>query len=543
MPSLLWLISAFLIGVLIEWALEIFFFRRGIMQQVETARATSAEWSAKYQQQQVALQTRETELHDAHTASNQLAAKLEACTNARAELEQANQSLAARLNQTEAQLTTAAKRSATLEADLNARRTELTQVRLELDNCLVEKTNLDANVATTAATTRAFADDKSRLEKQIAELNAQLAQARAEVSASAYGRTQLEQRLQARDTEITTLRADLDGRTAQTQNLTADLAKFTAGASTATKTIHALEADQARLEKQSAELQAQLAQANAELSASTNARVQSDLGLAARDAEIAQLRAGLDAHAALNKNFTTNAATTSATIKTLEGDKAGLAVQVEQLKNDLRACADARAALAADLFARNAEIENLHAQITSLAMPPTRAPATDTAFANLRNRHEDDETPFEAACPQHLSDIKGIGSVYEQRLYAAGIGSYWELAHLSDDDFKRILEFTPLQLERINLNDIRADALRLAKATKSQGRRWTRQAPDDFEPLEGIGHTYEKRLYDAGICTFEALANASVELLEEICHAPAQFRPDYALWIKQAQEIVTQRAH
>jgi predicted flap endonuclease-1-like 5' DNA nuclease len=152
-------------------------------------------------------------------------------------------------------------------------------------------------------------------------------------------------------------------------------------------------------------------------------------------------------------------------------------------------------------------------------------------------RNDDDETPYTTACPQHLSDVKGIGSVYETRLYAAGIGSYWDLAHLSDDDLQQMLGLTNLQRERTNFPAIRADALRLAEESKSKGRKWSRHAPDDFEPLKGIGHMFEKRLYDAGICTYKALANATVEELAEICHAPARLKPDYALWIRQAKRL------
>jgi hypothetical protein len=31
---------------------------------------------------------------------------------------------------------------------------------------------------------------------------------------------------------------------------------------------------------------------------------------------------------------------------------------------------------------------------------------------------------YAAECPQHLSDVKGIGTVYEQKLYE-GTGTFW----------------------------------------------------------------------------------------------------------------------
>jgi predicted flap endonuclease-1-like 5' DNA nuclease len=57
----------------------------------------------------------------------------------------------------------------------------------------------------------------------------------------------------------------------------------------------------------------------------------------------------------------------------------------------------------------------------------------------------------------------------------------------------------------------------------------------DFKPLAGLGSVFEGRLYDAGICTYAALANATVEQLAQICQAPAWRTPDYASWIAEAR--------
>ena len=144
-----------------------------------------------------------------------------------------------------------------------------------------------------------------------------------------------------------------------------------------------------------------------------------------------------------------------------------------------------------------------------------------------------------AACPEDLSKIKGIGPVYETKLYEAGIGSYWELAQTDEAELRRILEIKEFQ--KVDLAEIKAVAQRLAEETLTVGRGWTGTAPDDFEELEGVGAVYEGRLYAAGICTFKALANATIEQLAEICKAPAFRTPDYASWIAQAKVLVTQR--
>ncbi len=294
----------------------------------------------------------------------------------------------------------------------------------------------------------------------------------------------------------------------------------------------------AELEKQVSALKAQLSKANADRDAALKEKTARAAEAQTRQTQLAQARADLaecqkrsgDLSAQIQQ-FQASSASTAERIKILEGDQARQRVQIEKLMSDLLQVASQRDHL-------GTEIAQLRAQ-----PPVVPAPAPAPTVQQLRQRSADDETPFTAACPQHLSDVKGIGAVYETRLYEAGIGSYWELAQLSNADLQRILQVTELQSAQIDFNAIRADARRLARETKSLGRQWSRGKPDDFEPLQGIGATYEKRLYDAGICTYEALANATVELLEEICHAPAQFKPDYALWIKQAKELAAKKTN
>ncbi|MSU35443.1 MAG: hypothetical protein EXS36_10075 [Pedosphaera sp.] len=53
--------------------------------------------------------------------------------------------------------------------------------------------------------------------------------------------------------------------------------------------------------------------------------------------------------------------------------------------------------------------------------------------------------------------------------------------------------------------------------------------------VDGIGPEFEKKLSDAGICTFTALARCTIEQLTEICPPSESGKPDYASWIAQAQ--------
>lgn len=138
-------------------------------------------------------------------------------------------------------------------------------------------------------------------------------------------------------------------------------------------------------------------------------------------------------------------------------------------------------------------------------------------------------------CPQDLSAVPGIGPVFEERLYAAGIGSYWALAELPAAELSTVLDARSLQSS--DLETIKGAAMKLAAETNSLGRVWDGTPPDDFDVLTGIGEVYERRLYEAGICTYETMAATTPERLAEICKAPRMRTPDYAAWVVTAAEM------
>ncbi|MEI6356627.1 MAG: helix-hairpin-helix domain-containing protein, partial [Verrucomicrobiota bacterium] len=126
------------------------------------------------------------------------------------------------------------------------------------------------------------------------------------------------------------------------------------------------------------------------------------------------------------------------------------------------------------------------------------------------------------------------GPTYEQKLHAVGVGSYWELSQLSDADIAEALDLTATERSVADLDGIRLDAARRARETGSVGRRWNGSEPDGLAQLEGIGPAAEKKLHDAGICTFETLARTSAERLAEVWPGTPQRPADHAAWITQA---------
>lgn len=229
----------------------------------------------------------------------------------------------------------------------------------------------------------------------------------------------------------------------------------------------------------------------------------------------------------------------------LEQNCQGRISELEAVNAQLRADLEARPATVEPVTAAVPLTAELSTAEPSMAEPTMADPsltmmeetsATRTATFDL------DDLPEGAVvvrCPQDLSAVPGIGTVYEQKLYARGVGSFWALSELSDETLADILGVKSFQ--DVNFEAIRAGAREWAEKTNSVGRVWDGTEPDDFEIFEGIGNVYEGRLYEAGICTYEALAEMTEEQLAEICGASAVRRPNFASWIETARRMVAQR--
>ncbi len=151
--------------------------------------------------------------------------------------------------------------------------------------------------------------------------------------------------------------------------------------------------------------------------------------------------------------------------------------------------------------------------------------------------------PQTTAIVQDLAALRGIGPVYEQRMYDRGIGTYWEIANLTDEEFIEILKPSKAAQKHLDCAAVRADALRLARETYSMGFIWDGEAVDDLQRIEGIGQVMEQRLYDAGVRTFDQLASITLEQLETIIGDSEPFAPDFIDWVNQARVLAAQRTH
>ncbi len=136
---------------------------------------------------------------------------------------------------------------------------------------------------------------------------------------------------------------------------------------------------------------------------------------------------------------------------------------------------------------------------------------------------------------QDLSAIRGVGPIFEQKLYNAGIGTYSQLAALSDAEVRAIVQPKPWQaFHHESWND---QARRLAEETGTTGALWNGLIPDDLSRIKGIGEAYEQTLYEAGILTFADLAAMNVQELQSIVQREASQEMDLGDWIARAREL------
>ena len=151
-----------------------------------------------------------------------------------------------------------------------------------------------------------------------------------------------------------------------------------------------------------------------------------------------------------------------------------------------------------------------------------------------------EEPEVEAAAPtsipaQNLSAIRGIGPVFQQRFYETGIGTYAELAALSDAQVEIIIQPKPWQ--EFNYESWNEQARRLAEETDTVGAVWNGIVPDDLSEIRGIGQVFKQKLYDAGIMTFADLATKTPAELKAIIRPEGWQAVNFADWIAQAREL------
>jgi predicted flap endonuclease-1-like 5' DNA nuclease len=168
------------------------------------------------------------------------------------------------------------------------------------------------------------------------------------------------------------------------------------------------------------------------------------------------------------------------------------------------------------------------------------APVAQPALSPARSRWVNDPilTARTTEYPDDLSKIKGIGDVYKQRLYRAGVYTWKQIAEADTELLRRATSAYPS-------SNVEEWLVQAEKLMEKHGRRsavYSGPQPDDMTKILGIGPVGASVLYRAGICTYEQLASTPVSELEALFPiAVAGDLPDFAQWVARAAELADEK--
>jgi predicted flap endonuclease-1-like 5' DNA nuclease len=136
-----------------------------------------------------------------------------------------------------------------------------------------------------------------------------------------------------------------------------------------------------------------------------------------------------------------------------------------------------------------------------------------------------------------FEDLPVIGEAYQRRLYGAGIFSFEELAALSPARLHEIIGVDGLDYELVLREAAKAARGEAISDAGGAGRR-RRHQRDSLERINGIGVVYQRKLFAAGIDTFEDLIAAGPDKLYEVLEADLEYGP----WVTEAQGYASNEA-
>jgi predicted flap endonuclease-1-like 5' DNA nuclease len=147
------------------------------------------------------------------------------------------------------------------------------------------------------------------------------------------------------------------------------------------------------------------------------------------------------------------------------------------------------------------------------------------------------ESVRSAGYPDPLWKIRGVGIIYQKRLYEAGIFTWHQLA-TSDPESLRVAARAHASSDP---NVWIEQARQLAEQHQRVGALYMGPIPDDFTVIDGIGSNSEQELYRAGIYTYAQLASLSPQKLARILPevAAAGDTIDFRIWLEQAAHLST----
>lgn len=164
----------------------------------------------------------------------------------------------------------------------------------------------------------------------------------------------------------------------------------------------------------------------------------------------------------------------------------------------------------------------------------TTAPTSPLSAARQRWINNPELTTRTKEYPDDMCKIKGIGDVYKQRLYRAGIYTWKQIAESDVETLRRATSAYPSS----NVEEWQTQAQNLMEKNGRTNAVYTGPPPDDMTKILGIGPVGAAVLYRAGICTYEQLASTPIADLEALFPvAVAGDQPDFKQWLSRGTKL------
>jgi len=209
----------------------------------------------------------------------------------------------------------------------------------------------------------------------------------------------------------------------------------------------------------------------------------------------------------------------------------GMEIEIGESSEETAVETDERAAEAAPQ--EGEDEEPVHEEILQKAATTAAAMAAEASALA-------DETkvivPTTDNYPDDLTQINGVGDVYQGRLYQNGIFTWHQVA---ETPVAKLWEVTDA-ISAAHVEDWPPQARRLAEETGRIGVRYSGPMPDKLVDLPGVGPGVQLALRRHGIITYRQLANSSPEKLAAIL-GEAGARVDPQTLIDKAKELAAQQ--
>jgi predicted flap endonuclease-1-like 5' DNA nuclease/uncharacterized small protein (DUF1192 family) len=251
-----------------------------------------------------------------------------------------------------------------------------------------------------------------------------------------------------------------------------------------------------------------------------------------RDRMAAELKACGDRRVALESDLSS----ARGQLGELEGVRARLG-ELEPLPARAAELSAENARLRAELDAANSAATTLGGAAQTLGVKEVGAP-DDDLLVSLREynvaMHDELEasrrtlTRFAAGRGDPLIDIDGIGPVYQQKLYNAGVVSFEQIAAMHPERLRTLV--APNAAFELNTVAWIEEARRLS----------AHPVRDPLIDINGIGPVYEQKLLAAGVTSFEQVANMTPDALRAIIAPQAWQAIDPEAWIAEARTLAQQ---